>query len=82
MGVTAHSADRMRERSWAKALQCWKKMAGTTIEEKALRALAAFERAGKSVSRVTLDGRKIELVLRSGDEADEFERIDMRHGKT
>ena len=82
MGVTAHSAERMRERSWAKVVQGWKKMAGTTIEEKALRALAAFERAGKSVSRVTLDGRKIELVLRLGDEADEFERIDMRHGKT
>jgi hypothetical protein len=58
------------------------KMARTTIEEKALRALAAFERAGRSVSRVTLDGRKIEFVLKSRDEADEFERIDMRHGKT
>ena len=56
-------------------------MARTTIEEKALRALAAFERAGRSVSSVTLDGRKIELVLKIHDEADEFERIDMRHGK-
>ena len=57
------------------------KMARTTIEEKALSALAAFERAGRSVSSVTLDGRKIELVLKIHDEADEFERIDMRHGK-
>ena len=56
-------------------------MARTTIEEKALRALAAFEKAGKSVSRVTLEGRKIELVLNSRDEADEFEGLDMRHGK-
>jgi hypothetical protein len=56
-------------------------MARTAIEERALRALAAFERAGKSVSRVTLDGRKIELVLKSSDELDEFERIEMRHGK-
>lgn len=57
------------------------KMARTTIEEKALRALAAFEKAGRSVSRVTLDGRKIELVLKTPDEVDEFERIEMRHGK-
>ncbi|WP_353336861.1 hypothetical protein [Pseudooceanicola nitratireducens] len=57
-------------------------MALTTIEEKALRLLNAFERAGRTVGRVTVDGRKIELVLTSDQPADEFERIDMRHGKT
>ncbi len=57
-------------------------MARTTIEEKALRLLSAFERAGRTVGRVTVDGRKIELVLMTEQPADEFERIDMRHGKT
>lgn len=52
------------------------------IEQKALGLVKAFERAGKLVSRVTVDGRKIELVLMSEQPADEFERIDMRHGKT
>ncbi len=56
-------------------------MAGLTIEQKALRALIAFERAGRSVRRVTLEGRKIELVLSSEAEVDEFERIEMRHDK-
>lgn len=57
-------------------------MADSTIEKKALRVLAAFESAGRSVSRIVLDGRKIELVISSRDEPDEFERIDMRHDKT
>ena len=57
-------------------------MARTTIEEKALRLLSAFERAGRTVGRVTVDGRKIELVLMTEQSTDEFERIDMRHGKT
>lgn len=82
MGVNAHSAARMRERSWAKAPQGRMSMARTTIEEKALRLLSAFERAGRTVGRVTVDGRKIELVLMTEQSTDEFERIDMRHGKT
>ena len=57
-------------------------MARTTIEEKALRLLSAFERAGRTVGRVTVDGRKIELVLMTEQSTDEFERIDMRHGET
>ncbi|NOR29693.1 MAG: hypothetical protein GQ539_01175 [Sulfitobacter sp.] len=57
-------------------------MSATTIEKKALGLLKAFEAAGKTVSRVSIDGRKIELVLTRGTEADEFERIDMHHGKT
>ena len=56
-------------------------MARTTIEEKALRLLSAFERAGRTVGRVTVDGRKIELELVGDQPADEFARIDMRHGK-
>ena len=57
-------------------------MARTTIEEKALRLLNAFEGAGKSVGRVTIDGKKIELVLACSATVDEFDRIDMRHDKT
>ena len=57
-------------------------MARTTIEEKTLRLLSAFERAGRSVGRVTLDGKKIELVLVNPAMVDEFDRIDMRHDKT
>lgn len=44
--------------------------------------LNAFENAGKPVSRVIVDGRRIELELSSIQESDEFDRIDMRHGKT
>ena len=47
------------------------------IEDKALRLMAAFERAGKSVGRITIDGRKIELVSDDPGRADEFERVDM-----
>ena len=57
-------------------------MARTTIEEKALRLLNAFECAGRSVGRVTVDGKKIELVLVEPVTIDEFDRIDMRHDKT
>ncbi|GAA6198333.1 hypothetical protein NBRC116598_37780 [Pseudophaeobacter arcticus] len=56
-------------------------MAQAKIEDKALRFLAAFERAGKSVGRVTIDGKKIELVLIEQGQVDEYERIDMTHGK-
>ncbi|WP_417241596.1 hypothetical protein [Celeribacter sp.] len=52
------------------------------MEQKAIGVLTAFENAGKAVSRVTIDGRKIELVFFKQDVADEFERIDMRHGET
>ena len=38
-------------------------MSGSKVEEKALRLLTAFENAGKSVSRVAIEGRKIEIVL-------------------
>ena len=58
------------------------KMARTTVEEKALRLLNAFECAGRSVGRVTIDGTKIELEFTGPAIADEFDRIDMRHDKT
>lgn len=45
-------------------------------------SLSAFERAGRPVGRVIVDGRKIELDLMSDQPVDDFERIDMRHGKT
>lgn len=53
-----------------------------TIEQKALGLLKAFERAGREVNLVTVDGRKIELVLSKEQENhDEFAAIDMRHGE-
>lgn len=57
-------------------------MSATNIEQKALRLLNAFEDAGKTVSRVAIDGRKIEIVLTRAKENDDFAGIDMRHGKT
>ena len=59
-----------------------KKTGTTKLEQAALSLLEAFENAGKPVSRVIVDGRKIELVLASAHDADEFDRIDMRHGET
>ncbi|MCJ7871462.1 hypothetical protein [Phaeobacter sp. J2-8] len=56
-------------------------MATGTVEQKALSLLAALERAGKSVSGIAVDGRRIEITLSSGENLDEFDRIDMRHGK-
>ncbi|MGH1452111.1 MAG: hypothetical protein ACRBBV_02990 [Paracoccaceae bacterium] len=56
-------------------------MSATSIEQKALSLLKAFEGAGKSVTRVAIDGRKIEIVLAEQNQTDEFEGIDMRHGK-
>ncbi len=57
------------------------KMAAT-IEQKALRFLKEFERAGKTVGRVTIEGRKIELVLSKSEDIDDFDRIEMRYDKT
>lgn len=57
-------------------------MKRTKLELDALGLLNAFERAGKVVRRVTIDGRRIELELATGETQDEFDRIDMRHDKT
>jgi hypothetical protein len=57
-------------------------MSASTVEQRALSLLNTFEKAGRTVSRVTIEGKKIELVLSTGPTADEFERIDMRYDKT
>jgi len=57
-------------------------MPSKKLEQSALSLLNAFENAGKSVSRVIIEGRKIEIVLTKEHDADDFDRIDMRHGKT
>ena len=57
-------------------------MSSKKMEEKAVSLLRAFEGAGKAVSRVTVDGRKIEIVLSNGESCDEFDGIDMRHVQT
>lgn len=57
-------------------------MAASLIEKKALGLLKAFEEAGRSVRSVTVDGRKISLFLGQAEGGDEFDGIDMRHGKT
>ena len=53
-----------------------------TVEQKALGLVQAFERAGKLVKSVTIDGRKVQLVLADHKPADDFDEVDMRHGKT
>jgi hypothetical protein len=53
-----------------------------SIEAKALSLLSALEASGRPVSRVVLEGRRIEVVLTSNENVDEFDRIDMRHDKT
>ena len=57
-------------------------MAAGSLEKKALSLLETLEKAGKSVSKIAIEGRRIEIVLASGESVDEFDRIDMRHGKT
>lgn len=57
-------------------------MAAGSLERKALSLLETLEKAGKSVSKIAVEGRRIEIVLASGESVDEFDRIDMRHGKT
>ena len=57
-------------------------MSVAKVEQRALRLLTTFEKAGKTVSRVTIEGRKIEIVLSKEQVVDEYERIDMRHGET
>ncbi len=42
--------------------------------------LNAFEKAGKLVTRVSIEGRKIELELASDERSDDFDGINMRHG--
>ena len=54
----------------------------TTTERKAISLLEALERAGKAVTSVVVEGRRIEVKFEGGVARDEFERIDMRHGKT
>lgn len=53
----------------------------SNIEIKALSIIEAFERSGKKVSRVILDGRRIEVELVCVEEQDIFSDIDMRYGK-
>ncbi|CUJ88717.1 hypothetical protein PH7735_00968 [Shimia thalassica] len=57
-------------------------MSPAKLEQRALSLLNTFESAGKTVSRVSVEGNRIEIVLSKGEDADEFDRIDMRHGKT
>lgn len=57
-------------------------MSSSKVEQRALSLLNAFERAGRTVSKVTIDGGKIELVLSTEPNGDEFERVNMRYDKT
>ncbi len=52
------------------------------IDQRALSLITSFEKAGRSISRVTIEGRRIELELSKEQDSDEFDRIDMRHDKT
>lgn len=57
-------------------------MPATTTEQKALSLLKAFEEAGKTVSSVVVEGKRIEIKIQPREDSDEFDRIDMRYGKT
>lgn len=57
-------------------------MSARTIEQRAISLVRTFEASGKSVSGIAVEGRRIEVMLASGERFDEFDRIDMRHGKT
>lgn len=62
----------------------WKGLAlssATTTEQKAIRLLEALERAGKAVTSVVVEGRRIEVKFDGVQTTDEFERIEMRHDK-
>lgn len=56
-------------------------MSSATTEQKAIRLLQALERTGKAVSSVVVEGRRIEVKFEGGLPGDEFERLEMRHGK-
>lgn len=57
-------------------------MPAITTEQKALSLLNAFEKAGKTVSSVVVEGKRIEIKIQPREDSDEFDRIDMRYGKT
>ncbi len=57
-------------------------MTATKLEQLAIRLLNAVEGAGKTVSRVIVDGRRIEIEILKEDSVGDFDRIDMRLGKT
>jgi hypothetical protein len=60
---------------------CWNMKMASNIETKALSIIEAFERSGKKVSRVILDGRRIEVELVCVEDQDSFAHFDMRYGK-
>ena len=57
-------------------------MSGSNIEQRALSLVNAFEKSGRTVASITIDGKKIELVLSIGQPIDEFDKIGMRQDKT
>ena len=57
-------------------------MSGSNIEQRALSLVNAFEKSGRTVASITIDGKKIELVLAIAQSSDEFDRIGMRHDQT
>ncbi len=64
------------------AVRLCKAVSLNKIEQKALSLLTTFENAGRSVRRVSVEGRRIEIELVTVDNDDDFERIEMRYGKT
>lgn len=55
----------------------------TDVADRALSLLRTFEKAGRPVKRVVIDGRKLEFEFARGEDSqDEFDGIDMRHDQT
>ncbi|TNJ48090.1 hypothetical protein [Phaeobacter sp. B1627] len=58
-------------------------MPAVTVEKKALQYLKTFETDGRVVKRVVIEGKRIELEFETEPEViSEFDKVDMRHGKT
>lgn len=56
-------------------------MATPDLERKALNMLKLLEGSGRPVARIVIEGRKMEFEFVAGEAKDEFDAIDMRHGK-
>ena len=56
-------------------------MPSTDLERKALNMLKMLEGTGRTVSRVVIEGKRMEFELTADETADEFDGIDMRHGQ-
>ncbi|WP_299663911.1 hypothetical protein [uncultured Ruegeria sp.] len=54
-------------------------MSGLTNEARAVKYINAFEDAGKTIRKVVVEGKRVEIEFVDPDEGkDEFDKLDMR----